>query len=361
MNHAADPHDIGTVWFDDSDAEVRVVAFLDSRLRPDDGRRTPTVDAEEDEEEDEEKGQHRRRKGGSAKPLSSVGLDKATTSFLDLGCGNGSLLFALRDAGWRGRMAGVDYSPGSVELARRVARWRMKSRRGSADGAAAEGDDDADGEGEDGTAQELIRVETVHLGEGEEKNTKKDDDGDAGSTSPLVAPDVNFMVWDVLNGPLDTVLDPLAERSFSSSSDPSFMHPSSSAAEIPGFTGATRGWDVVLDKGTFDAMSLSADTDAQGRPVYESYRGRVLACLRPGGLFVVTSCNWTEAELGRWFATGSRESGAEATDMSSKLETAAAGTGGWFEQAGRVEYRSFNFGGVKGQTVSTVCFVKRAG
>ncbi|RFU73708.1 s-adenosylmethionine-dependent methyltransferase of the seven beta-strand family, partial [Trichoderma arundinaceum] len=92
-NHAANPSDTGTNWFDDSDAEARIVAFLES-LAEDDQDVLP-------------------------QPLAQ---DEA--SFLDLGCGNGSLLFALRDEGWRGAMLGVDYSAQSVALAKQIAASR---------------------------------------------------------------------------------------------------------------------------------------------------------------------------------------------------------------------------------------------
>lgn len=95
-----------------------------------------------------------------------------------------------------------------------------------------------------------------------------------------------------------------------------------------------RGWDVVLDKGTFDAISLSEEKDALGRRIVEGYKERVVPLVRDGGVFLVTSCNWTEEELKGWFE------------------------GGALEVLGRVEYRSFSFGGRKGQTISSVCFRK---
>ena len=92
------------------------------------------------------------------------------------------------------------------------------------------------------------------------------------------------------------------------------------------------GWDVVLDKGTFDAISLSEQVDDQGRRLCEGYKESVSKVVKKGGLFLVTSCNWTEDELRRWF---------EGED---------------FAVAGKVDYPTFSFGGVKGQTISTLCF-----
>lgn len=118
-----------------------------------------------------------------------------------------------------------------------------------------------------------------------------------------------FAVWDVLGGDYADVL-----------------------------TGAeASGWDVVTDKGTFDAICLSAARDSAGRRVSEGYKSRVARLVKQGGLFIVTSCNWTEDELRAWFVGG--EEG--------------------FEEVGRIEYPSFTFGGQKGQTISTLCFRKR--
>ena len=58
---------------------------------------------------------------------------------------------------------------------------------------------------------------------------------------------------------------------------------------------------VLLDKGTFDAISLSSEKDSRGRRISEQYRSRIKPFLEEGGLFLITSCNWTEEELRSWF------------------------------------------------------------
>lgn len=97
-------------------------------------------------------------------------------------------------------------------------------------------------------------------------------------------------------------------------------------------------FDVVLDKGTFDAVSLSDEMNKAGRRVCEGYRERVERLVKgPGGLLVVTSCNWTEEELRGWFEV----------------------EGGQLEFEGRIEYPRFSFGGQTGQSVSSVCFRRK--
>jgi ubiquinone/menaquinone biosynthesis C-methylase UbiE len=58
-------------------------------------------------------------------------------SLLDVGCGSGTLaLSAFRRVGPRGRVAGIDPTPGQISWARRKARWRRRAvdfRPGSVD------------------------------------------------------------------------------------------------------------------------------------------------------------------------------------------------------------------------------------
>lgn len=190
-------------------------------------------------------------------PTGDTPLASDHCSILDLGCGNGSLLFALRRDSWSGPALGVDYSPQSLTLARSIAASRP----------------------------------------------------DLAS-----CPAVDFAQWDVVSGPLDVVISRLG----------------------PG----SHGWDLVLDKGTFDAVSLSAETDNHERRPCEGYRDRVLQLLRPGGFFLLTSCNWTEEELVSWFIAPQPLDGHA------------------FRLVATVPYRAFRFGGAVGQAVTTICCQK---
>jgi len=241
---------VGTIWFDDCSAEDRVVAYLRSE---------------------------------------ELGLDRRTTSFLDLGTGNGHFLFRLRegeeeedddddhdagareegDLGFLGPMLGVDYSTKSVEFANTL-------------------------------SQDMI--------------TNPDSEPPPG---PL-----EFLQYDILTSPPSSILQRLLNHN---------------GSESPGY-------DVVLDKGTFDAISLSGDFSPDGRRVFEGYRDRVLPLVRDAGLLLVVSCNWTEEELIDWFI-GSDE----------------AIEGARFEVHGRVPFGSFTFGGKKGQSINCVCFKKLEG
>lgn len=102
------------------------------------------------------------------------------------------------------------------------------------------------------------------------------------------------------------------------------------------------GFDLVLDKGTFDAISLSGETtriaDKDVR-IVETYPGKVINMIKPGGFLLITSCNWTEDEIVRWFTQTS-----QVKDL--------------LEVFGRVKYPTFQFGGHQGQGVASVCFRK---
>ncbi|KAL7269784.1 Protein-lysine N-methyltransferase efm4 [Rhizina undulata] len=205
LNFATNPEDEGQIWFSESDAETRILDYL-----------------------------------------SSEGISP-TSSFLDVGTGNGHLLFELIAEGdYSGKMVGIDYSAKGIELARKIAEER--------------------------------EVEGVE-----------------------------FEVVDVIKDDLE------------------------GAAWVP-----EGGFDVVLDKGTFDAISLSEETLGDGRRVYELYAEKVRGVIKRGALLVVTSCNWTEEELRRKMLV--------VDDL---------------EYYGKIKYPSFKFGGQEGQTISSVCFRRK--
>lgn len=78
-NFQENPNDTGENWFDDVGAESHVVDFV------------------------------------AEKAASTL------VSILDLGCGNGRLLFSIKDANVEGEFLGIDYAASSIELARSVA------------------------------------------------------------------------------------------------------------------------------------------------------------------------------------------------------------------------------------------------
>ena len=53
-------------------------------------------------------------------------------------------------------------------------------------------------------------------------------------------------------------------------------------------------FDVCLDKGTYDAISLNPD-DATG--CQAKYINNVSCLLASDGVFIICSCNWTKPEL----------------------------------------------------------------
>ena len=224
QNHQHDDDDEGTVWFSESNAEETVLKLLDTLA---------------------EQGLLRRRDGGNSK----------ASRFLDLGTGNGHMLFRMREAEddeeepWCGEMVGVDYSEASVQLAQRI------------------------------TAQKQA-LDSEALGS------------------------YQWECWNFLVSPPGAWL--------------------------------MDGFDVVLDKGTFDAISLMEYQSSSQHPC-DSYRQKVTPLLRPHSFLVVTSCNWTKEELQEWLAP-----------PNSELY--------FFDEA---KYPTFTFGGHTGQSIVTVVFRRR--
>ncbi|KAJ7455340.1 S-adenosyl-L-methionine-dependent methyltransferase, partial [Mycena galericulata] len=173
------------------------------------------------------------------------------SSTLEVGCGNGTLLFALVEAGYDGsRLCGIDYSADAVNLARAIATTT-----------------------------------------------------DAGDS-------ITFAECDFL-----TADPPLLSHM------PQDLRP--------------EAWDLLLDKGTFDAIALGEKDDA-GKSPAARYPGRVARLLKPGGSFLITSCNFTEDELRVNF------------------ETPETG----LRYHSRIQHRTFTFGGKSGSSCSSVAFMK---
>ncbi|PSS19946.1 hypothetical protein PHLCEN_2v3119 [Hermanssonia centrifuga] len=142
-------------------------------------------------------------------------------SILEIGSGNGALLFALHEAGYNAQfICGADYSEDAVNLARAIG---------------------------------------ISRGEGAER--------------------VTFAACDFLQD------YPRVTEGMSKPDD-----------------GETKVWDLVLDKGTFDAIAL-AEKDENGRTPADKYPSRIAGVVKPGGHFLIVSCNFTEGELKERFAT----------------------------------------------------------
>lgn len=157
-----------------------------------------------------------------------------SSTFLDIGCGNGMLLVKLAHHGYT-NLTGVDYSQSAVDLASSIA------------------------------AEEQVNIK--------------------------------YLVCDILN-----------TESGGLCSDQKF--------------------DVCLDKGTYDAISLNPD-DATG--CQAKYINNVSCVLASDGVFIICSCNWTKSELLAQFSNK-------------------------FEFLESLPAPSFSFGGQSGNTVTTLVF-----
>ncbi|KAG0230434.1 hypothetical protein BGW41_002537 [Actinomortierella wolfii] len=133
-----------------------------------------------------------------------------------------------------------------------------------------------------------------------------------------------------------------------------------------GADGEPKKFRVLLDKGTYDAISLHqkknaskdqdqqepaeqegkdienkeediplAENDDSTEDLADRYPRRVAAMMQDDGRLLITSCNWTQEELIRRFSHV-------------------------FEYDSHIRYPTFKFGGVVGQTISSVVFKKKA-
>jgi len=106
---------------------------------------------------------------------------------------------------------------------------------------------------------------------------------------------------------------------------------------LSGMPGPEQSWDLLLDKGTFDAIALASKSDGSEVSPTDMYPGRVSRLLKAGGYFLITSCNFTEEELKHRFETS-------VTSLA---------------YHSRIQYKMFTFGGKTGSVCSSVAFVKK--
>uniref|UniRef100_A0A8C6WT88 EEF1A lysine methyltransferase 2 n=1 Tax=Neogobius melanostomus TaxID=47308 RepID=A0A8C6WT88_9GOBI len=89
-----------------------------------------------------------------------------------------------------------------------------------------------------------------------------------------------------------------------------------------------KGFDVCIDKGTFDAISLNPDNAKESKSLYVK---SLQSVLKDQGVFVITSCNWTKEQLLERFKEG-------------------------FEFVQELPTPTFTFGGQTGSSVAALVF-----
>lgn len=202
QNFEVNPQDTGECWFEDNDAEEKMVNFLIDNLN-------------------EQKISQKSR-------------------IIDLGTGNGHLLFSLSIEGFNGDMIGVDYSEKSIEF-----------------------------------SKEILSTQYSH-----------------------------------------------------------YKHISFDSADIFDKNWVPGRFDIVLDKGTLDAIALSGIEFENGNTAVDLYPHIIERLMENNSIFLITSCNFTQKELIKLIET-------EHLKM-------------WKT----IDYPSFEFNGVKGTAVCTVAFIK---
>ena len=107
-------------------------------------------------------------------------------------------------------------------------------------------------------------------------------------------------------------------------------------------------YDVLYDKGTFDAICLNADKSMRAR-----YIATVVALMKETSYFIITSCNWTQAELLQMFEPLSTHESraAEHAPLAGLHPTTAR-----LQQFKSLKHPEFSFGGKSGSTVATLAF-----
>jgi len=107
-------------------------------------------------------------------------------------------------------------------------------------------------------------------------------------------------------------------------------------------------YDVLFDKGTFDAICLNEDKRMRNR-----YVAAIMSLMTPSSYFVITSCNWTQQEIIQIFESMSYFE-SRALEHKELADLQHAPTSLQFFKT--LKHPEFSFGGRSGSTVATVAF-----
>lgn len=162
--------------------------------------------------------------------LSADSCSQCTPLIPTVGTGNGQLMFAFSSAGYTS-LTGIDYSPLSIQLAQSILESRLSS-----------------------SSSESTTTTTQENEDDEEESYDR-------SQPKLSNPPPKFFTADILEVALGN--------------------------SVSGVTGEK--WELITDKGTYDAVCLSDET-REGKRLQDLYVESIAKLLEKGGIFLITSC-----------------------------------------------------------------------
>ncbi|KAI7818758.1 S-adenosyl-L-methionine-dependent methyltransferase [Gamsiella multidivaricata] len=196
--------------------------------------------------------------------------EKETCSVLDLGCGNGHLLLDLAELGFED-LTGIDYSPAAIELARAVAK--------------------------DKELDHIIKYEAVDfLAEKETLGWCTQQAGAEGNGLPK-----KFKVL------LDKgTYDAISLHQKNKRDADVTAAAAAAAATIADSDGASK---EAKEEATAETAKTKddivlAENDDNMEELADRYPKRVASMMQDDGRLLITSCNWTQAELIQRFSQG---------------------------------------------------------
>ncbi|KAL2897399.1 EEF1A lysine methyltransferase 2 [Bienertia sinuspersici] len=116
-----------------------------------------------------------------------------------------------------------------------------------------------------------------------------------------------------------------------------------------------RQFQLVMDKGTLDAIGLHPDGPIKRLMYWDS----VAKLVAPGGLLVITSCNSTKDELMQEVDSFNQRTTGNPVQPNSSVHQDSATHSAPFQYVDHVRsYPTFMFGGIVGSRVATVAFLR---
>ncbi|KAF9895900.1 hypothetical protein BX616_008587, partial [Lobosporangium transversale] len=218
---------------------------------------------------------------------------KETCSILDLGCGNGHLLLDLAELGFED-LTGIDYSPAAIQLARTIAK--------------------------DKELDHIIKYETVDF-LAEKATLEWCTRQQTSATEEKQQPKKFTVLLD--KGTYDAIS--LHQKKKQDSADAATAAASQVAVQQQQ-QGDGQGLENENEarsmEGEEEEDIILAENDSDLEELADRYPKRVALMMQDDGRLLITSCNWTQAELIKRFSQ-------------------------YFDYESHLKYPTFTFGGVK--------------
>lgn len=227
-------------------------------------------------------------------------VDKSS-SIIDIGCGNGATLLALASEGYT-NLCGIDYAASAIHLATTVcASQQQNIHFQECDFLQDFTNLTLEGSKNDEPAKEITSDFTFNAANNIITNSDKTDT----AVSPNKTIKNNIKEDEskddnIENEAVNTYVNETNNATATNTTTTTNVtnNTETNTTTTPNRNIFKSSFDICLDKGTYDAICLNPENRSVMKGRYQANMAKIC---KDGGLFIITSCNWTRDELIKQF------------------------------------------------------------